>query len=77
MRIKVRYFGRFSVALGIYSETLEVEDNLKVRDLIELLKRIHPELKNEVMEVSMDGKYAPEYMQVGEVVAIYPPISGG
>ncbi len=77
MKIKVRYFGRFAVALGIYSELIEVEENLKVREIVELLKRLHPELKNEVMEISIDGKYAPEDMEVQGEVAVYPPISGG
>ena len=77
MRIKVRYFGRFAVALGTYSETLDIEDDLNVRDLVALLKRIHQELKNEILEVSIDGKYAPDDMEVSSEVAIYPPISGG
>ncbi len=77
MKIKVRYFGRFAIALGIYSEVIDVEENLKVRELVELLKQLHPELKNEIMEISIDGKYAPDDMEVHGEIAIYPPISGG
>ena len=77
MKIRVRYFGRFAIEIGTYSEVLEVDTNLKVRELIALLKRLHPELKNEILEVSIDGKYAHDNMIVREDVAVYPPISGG
>jgi len=77
LKIRVRYFGRFAIEIGTYSEVLEVDTNLKVRELIALLKRLHPELKNEILEVSIDGKYARNNMIVREDVAVYPPISGG
>ena len=77
MKIRVRYFGRFAVMLDMFSEVLEVPEGIKVKDLIAILRERHPELKHEEIEVSIGGRYASEDAEIGEEVAIYPPISGG
>ena len=77
MKVKIKYFGRFATEIGKFSEEIDVPDRMIVRDLIEFLKRKYPFLKNEIIEVSIDGKYASENMQISDEIAIYPQISGG
>jgi len=88
MRIKVRYFARFRSLVGTGEEELEVPDGIRVGGLIELLKERHPILKTEVfaedddladVNVSRNGRYVgfDDVLQDGDVVALFPPVSGG
>ncbi|MDK2913232.1 MAG: sulfur-carrier protein [Thermococcaceae archaeon] len=88
MKIRVRYFARYRSLVGKSEEELEVPDGITVGELIEFLKERHPELKNEVfaeeddladVNVSRNGRYVKfdEALQDGDVVAIFPPVSGG
>ncbi|ASJ05480.1 MULTISPECIES: ubiquitin-like small modifier protein 1 [Thermococcus] len=88
MRIKVRYFARFRSIVGTGEEELEVPEGITVRELIELLKERHPVLKTEVfaedddladVNVSRNGRYVgfDDVLQDGDVVALFPPVSGG
>ncbi|AMQ18658.1 molybdopterin converting factor, subunit 1 [Thermococcus kodakarensis KOD1] len=88
MRIKVRYFARYRSLVGKSEEELEVPDGITVRDLIEILKERYPVLKNEVfaedddladVNVSRNGRYVrfDEVLKDGDVIAIFPPVSGG
>jgi len=68
MRVKVRYFARFRELAGTGEEEIELPEGSKVRDLIEKIKELHPEFKNEVfgedyddnadVNISRNGRYA-------------------
>ena len=88
MRIKVRYFARFRSIVGTGEEELEAPNGITVRELIELLKERHPVLRTEVfaedddlvdVNVSRNGRYVgfDDVLQDGDVVALFPPVSGG
>ncbi|WP_297092961.1 ubiquitin-like small modifier protein 1 [Thermococcus sp.] len=88
MRIKVRYFARFRSLVGIGEEELEVPEGTTVGELISLLKERHPVLREEVfaedddladVNISRNGSYASfdEVLEEGDVVALFPPVSGG
>ncbi len=77
MRVKIRYFGRFAAEIGKFSEDIEMPDNSKVKDLVEFLKENYPFLKDEVVEVSIDGRYAKEDDPIAPEVSVFPVISGG
>ncbi len=87
MRIKVRYFARFRSLIGTVEEELEVPDGIRIGELLEMLKERHPELRNEVfaqdedadVNVSRNGRYASfdEPLDDGDIVALFPPVSGG
>jgi len=88
MRLTVRYFARYRSLVGKGEEELEVPEGITVAELIEILKERHPALKNEVfaeddefadVNVSRNGRYVrfDEVLRDGDVVAIFPPVSGG
>ncbi len=90
MRVKVtvRYFARYRSLVGKSEEELEVPEGTTVGGLIEILKERHPVLRNEVfaeeddladVNVSRNGRYVRfnEMLAEGDVVAIFPPVSGG
>ncbi|NJE10926.1 ubiquitin-like small modifier protein 1 [Thermococcus sp. MAR1] len=88
MKIRVRYFARFRSLVGTGEEELDVPKGITVRELIELLKERHPVLKTEVfaedddladVNVSRNGRYVgfDDVLQDGDVVALFPPVSGG
>ena len=73
----MKYFGRFAVDIGKFSEEIDVPEGTTVGELVEILKKKYPQLEREIIEVSVGGRYAREEDRIGEEVAIYPPISGG
>ena len=88
MRVTVRYFARYRSLVGKGEEELEVPDGITVLELIELLKERHPVLRNEVfaedddladVNVSRNGRYVrfDEVLRDGDIVALFPPVSGG
>ncbi|KUH33115.1 MoaD/ThiS family protein [Thermococcus sp. 18S1] len=88
MRVTVRYFARYRSLVGKGEEELEVPEGITVLELIELLKERHPVLRNEVfaeeddladVNVSRNGRYVrfDEVLRDGDIVALFPPVSGG
>ncbi|ASJ01509.1 ubiquitin-like small modifier protein 1 [Thermococcus gorgonarius] len=88
MKVTVRYFARYRSLVGKGEEEVELPEGATVRDLIEKLKELHPVLKNEVfaedddladVNVSRNGRYVrfDEILKDGDIVALFPPVSGG
>lgn len=88
MKVTVRYFARYRSLVGKGEEELEVPDGITVGELIEVLKERHPVLRNEVfaedddladVNVSRNGRYVrfDEVLRDGDIVALFPPVSGG
>jgi len=88
MKVTVRYFARYRSLVGKGEEEVELPEGATVMDLIEVLKELHPVLKNEVfaedddladVNVSKNGRYVrfDEILKEGDIVAIFPPVSGG
>ncbi|AEO14022.1 ubiquitin-like small modifier protein 1 [Thermococcus sp. AM4] len=88
MKVTVRYFARYRSLVGKGEEEVELPEGATVRDLIEKIKELHPVLRNEVfaedddladVNVSRNGRYVrfDETLRDGDIVAIFPPVSGG
>ena len=87
MKVRVKYFARFRELAGASEEIVELPDGAKIKDLIEIIKERHPKFRDEVFEqsedadvnVSRNGSYVSfdEELKDGDVVALFPPASGG
>lgn len=79
MKVEVRFFARCREIVGEKIKELEVEEGMKIQDLIDLLLTTYPELKREKLIISLNHKYAPLNAKVkaNDEVAVFPPVSGG
>ncbi|WP_048149924.1 ubiquitin-like small modifier protein 1 [Palaeococcus ferrophilus] len=89
MRVRVRYFARFRSIAGRDEEEFELPAGSTVRDLLKLIVDRHPAFRGESfgedyddeadVNVSRNGRYVgfDEVLEEGDVVAIFPPVSGG
>jgi MoaD family protein len=79
MKVEVKFFARCREIVGEKIKELEVEEGMKIQDLIDLLLTTYPELKREKLIISLNHKYAPLNVKVKEhdEVAVFPPVSGG
>ncbi len=79
MRVEVRFFARCREIVGEKQKELEVEEGMRIRDIIDLLIKEYPELKKAKLIVSLNHKYAEleEKLKNKDEVAVFPPVSGG
>ena len=80
MKIKVIYFASIKERLGSSMEEVELPRHATVEALYGELMRAHEELSEwERVLLAVNGEYkAPSYvLSDGEVVAVFPPVSGG
>jgi len=80
MRVRILYFARLREALGLGEETLELPDGAEVEMLLRTLRSRHPPLRGfgELL-VAVNAEYASldRGLREGDVVALFPPVSGG
>ena len=79
MKVEVKFFARCREIVGEKIKELEVEEGVKIQDLIDLLLTKYPELKKEKLIISLNHKYAPlnANVKANDEVAVFPPVSGG
>ncbi len=79
MKVEVKFFARCREIVGEKIKELEVEEGVKIQDIIDLLLTTYPELKKEKLIISLNHKYAPlnANVKANDEVAVFPPVSGG
>ncbi|AAL80667.1 molybdopterin converting factor subunit 1 [Pyrococcus furiosus DSM 3638] len=89
VKVKVKYFARFRQLAGVDEEEIELPEGARVRDLIEEIKKRHEKFKEEVfgegydedadVNIAVNGRYVSwdEELKDGDVVGVFPPVSGG
>jgi molybdopterin converting factor subunit 1 len=80
MEIKTLFFGITADFVGSNSQLLNCEENITIKELKETLITCYPDLKNiNDFAIAVNEEYAEDdtILQLNDVVAIIPPVSGG
>ncbi len=80
MRVTSRYFASIRDLVGTDVEEITIPQGSTVEGLLEALKGLHEQLKGvEPILIAVNGAYVdPRTMwEEGDVVALFPPVSGG
>jgi molybdopterin synthase sulfur carrier subunit len=80
MRVRVLYFASFRELLGVGNEDLQIPSGSTVGAVLERIKKVHSELtETEKMLVAVNGSFVESGLLLsdGDVVAFFPPVSGG
>ena len=81
MKLNVRFFALYRDRAGTSRSCLEVPENSKVSDLLQVIRSHYPQLapKNVDIVVAVNAEYADENTILSEEdeVALIPPVSGG
>jgi len=79
MKVEVRFFARCREIVGEKQKEVEIEEGMRIKDIIDRLIKEYPELKKVKLIVSLNRKYADleEKLKNKDEVAVFPPVSGG
>lgn len=79
MKVRILYFARLRETLGIDEETIEIPEGARVETLLGILKNRHQALNRFRLLVAVNAEYASPNrgLREGDVIALFPPVSGG
>jgi molybdopterin converting factor subunit 1 len=80
MRVRLRYFASIREMIGVVGEEVTLQEGSTVDALIKKLKTDHTYLRDmDRILVAVDGEYVKPnaLLHDGDVVALFPPVSGG
>ncbi len=79
MRVRILYFAKLRETLGIDEEMIELPEGARVETLMRILKNRHQALGELKLLVAVNAEYVSPNrgLKEGDVVALFPPVSGG
>lgn len=85
MKVNILYFAKLREAIGVEAETLEINENSKVLDLLNFLKDRDEKWseyfndKKNLLRVAINQKIVDVDHSIsdGDEIAIFPPVTGG
>ena len=81
MKIKIKVFASIKDICGFNEKELIVSDSIKVNEVVDLFIKSNHELsaKKDNLLIAVNEEYCgPDLMlQDGDILAIFPPVSGG
>ncbi len=81
MRIDILYFSSLKDKVKKNKETVDVDPDTNLNQLIQFLKQKHPEISQNLdnVMVAVNEQYVEKdySLKEGDIVALIPPVSGG
>jgi molybdopterin synthase sulfur carrier subunit len=80
MRIKLRYFASICDLVGCPEEEIAMANGSTVNGLLEKVKSLHGQIQDlDHILVAVNGDYTDTRSRLfdGDIVALFPPVSGG
>ena len=80
MRIRVMYFASYRELTGLTEEDVQIAEGSTVEALMAIIKERHEPLRdagNALVAVNSEFGRPEDILSEGDVVALFPPVSGG
>jgi len=81
MRIKIKVFASIKDICGFSEKELIVSDSIKVNEVVDLFIKGNQELseKKDILLIAVNEEYCKmdRTLNEGDIIAIFPPVSGG
>jgi molybdopterin synthase sulfur carrier subunit len=80
MKIKIRYFASIKEILGKNEEEIEINEGITAGALKQKLLTMNPKItEKEQLLIAINGSFVDPKKKIkeGDIVALFPPVSGG
>lgn len=82
MKIDIKFFATYRDVIGKADMTLSVEDTATIATIMEYLEQQYPQLagrlsKHALVAVNEQYVHHQQPLQANDVIALFPPVSGG